>query len=1290
MSILVEGTLLSPAGHVIGNADIVLTSISTSLVVLGGTPLSIQTDSYGRYSFTLNNGNYAVSVSNEGNNWFSGMITISDITMPKSINALLLNDAMMAEIPVDYWSYFQAQTGILFENFKNIDDAVALTSHAKNETVNAKDITLSAMQDAKIYSELAQSGSDAYADVQAAQKAINDGVEKRQFFIVKGTDNSWSERYENVSGVATATGDIVYSSIGIDSISNSQARLFETGGGVSYSIGKTGVWDNTITSGWAVGFVPRDHLVNFIELWTTPLLGISYFEVRIYQRSVDLVTTMPGDVKDTLLWAGSISAEMVGQKSKYVTEYQLSRFEFPALTVSSRSTVMITLQPFNTRNEAVYMSVGRCDVGDISGLTGSQIGFWRDTSLGEWKIAGNDSNLHRVAIRAGYKIDTPEKFVADSVDFYDINPSHEVIPNDSTFYGDAAGGNSDFFGWQIAFTDYVGKASAFSMVHTNLLLNEKIRYFVTLRPKALRSLARQLRKDPADINIYSGELDVRDIAINNGPTNVVYRFPEVIIPDGYFIGIEVIAVAEGDVNGHMGIGCHLYASESEMPIDPIAIGFFVRQNNWPGWSTIARVNKRAIAASIGTDLRVPTRAKVYSLDGKVDALETEFAVLPDLLEVETIKSFERQSNSSQWSYTSIPDDKTFFAWSVPVPDATGVLKSVSMVLDGIARNTHVKVTLWTRLRADLELVDIPLSRPGDKTFYSATVAANTLASDNAYHTIVMPVPEFQIPDDSYVLIQAESLVNASNGFLGTGSNTYATGALPPIYLRGWYRRRSFNGETWRTIAGGGAVAVSADFEVIETVKNLTLQLQQEVTDIQTGFLATFIDRYNPMLTVEGTTLNFAGSTATVDGVQKPFAGTLQFSLDQSTGGTETKSGYALKNTGSGTQWPSNPNAWLGRKWISGVSVVRVSDGVLLAPGADYNIDGYGGKLRGLKSVADFLVNATYDFKLERYDLIQIDPTSLVLSVVKGTERNFDVQEYMPVADAGKVPLYYALVAGNSVDLEPVYRYLDLACEMFSNTDALTLQLHNKRVLQKTFGKLAQKLPIKLVGHGDSITAVANISNPETTPNGVTRDIQRFLQGGYGQDTLDTKYPGQDWADGGGAIHVKIGWNWRLKEHIESKYGVTVNYLNYGMSGTNSTSGASANRMNAIMSNNPDLMVLCFGMNDNGEATLYANMRAIIERAVSGGCEVVVMPIPRTPIHEDGRYSLETWRYMNRQIYRAAIDSGAAYVPANWLTEEYGRGGIGLALTSLCGADLRNHPGGREMEVYGKALINLFA
>ncbi|HHQ6551491.1 TPA: prophage tail fiber N-terminal domain-containing protein [Serratia fonticola] len=218
MSILVDGILKSSAGNVIGNADIVLTAISTSLVVLGGTPLSIKTDADGHYSFTLHNGNYAVSVSRDGNNWFSGMITVTDLTVPKSINALLLQDAMMAEIPADYWSYFQSQTGILFTSFTKIDEAVSTSVESKNISVAAKDTAVSARNDAEIFSDIAQSGSDSYPSREEAQVAINNGTETRRYFPVKGGGDIWAERYENVSGVATPTGQTLPSGSAINTL----------------------------------------------------------------------------------------------------------------------------------------------------------------------------------------------------------------------------------------------------------------------------------------------------------------------------------------------------------------------------------------------------------------------------------------------------------------------------------------------------------------------------------------------------------------------------------------------------------------------------------------------------------------------------------------------------------------------------------------------------------------------------------------------------------------------------------------------------------------------------------------------------------------------------------------------------------------------------------------------------------------------------------------------------------------------------------------------------------------
>lgn len=214
MSILVDGTLKSPAGNVIGNADITLIAISTSLIVLGGTPLTVKTDQDGRYSFTLHNGNFAVSISKDGNNWFSGMITVTDLTVPKSINALILQDAMMAEIPSDYWSYFQAQTGILFTSFGKIDEAVEITTTSKDVTVAARDEAVAAKESAKANAEYVQNMADADTyyitpgDPDGTIAGLAGTVEGKSFRVAQGIGADVSFiYYRKAGGVAFAIAD---------------------------------------------------------------------------------------------------------------------------------------------------------------------------------------------------------------------------------------------------------------------------------------------------------------------------------------------------------------------------------------------------------------------------------------------------------------------------------------------------------------------------------------------------------------------------------------------------------------------------------------------------------------------------------------------------------------------------------------------------------------------------------------------------------------------------------------------------------------------------------------------------------------------------------------------------------------------------------------------------------------------------------------------------------------------------------------------------------------------------
>lgn len=192
---------------------------------------------------------------------------------------------------------------------------------------------------------------------------------------------------------------------------------------------------------------------------------------------------------------------------------------------------------------------------------------------------------------------------------------------------------------------------------------------------------------------------------------------------------------------------------------------------------------------------------------------------------------------------------------------------------------------------------------------------------------------------------------------------------------------------------------------------------------------------------------------------------------------------------------------------------------------------------------------------------------------------------------------------------------------------------------------------------------------------------------------DTKalWPRFNFGDGGGAIHVKLGWNWSLVEFFEKQFGVTVDYLNFGGSSTTSApteqNGLWPARMDPVLASGGHLMVLAFGTNEKMQESTYENVKEIIVRAKAAGMDVIVMPYPRVnPL--GGQDTLSQWMFTNRKLYEAAID-GAAYCPADWLTAGPG-GGVPVHLESFSGANWFNHPGPVEFAAYGRALCDLFA
>ena len=87
----------------------------------------------------------------------------------------------------------------------------------------------------------------------------------------------------------------------------------------------------------------------------------------------------------------------------------------------------------------------------------------------------------------------------------------------------------------------------------------------------------------------------------------------------------------------------------------------------------------------------------------------------------------------------------------------------------------------------------------------------------------------------------------------------------------------------------------------------------------------------------------------------------------------------------------------------------------------------------------------------------------------------------------------------------------------------------------------------------------------------------------------------------------VYWN-RLKNKIlEVRNYVPVNVINAGIGGI--TASMSLERMDSqVLCHNPDLIIVCFGLNDvNAEYDRYINaMRVIFEKSLKSGAEVIFM------------------------------------------------------------------------------------
>jgi len=408
-----------------------------------------------------------------------------------------------------------------------------------------------------------------------------------------------------------------------------------------------------------------------------------------------------------------------------------------------------------------------------------------------------------------------------------------------------------------------------------------------------------------------------------------------------------------------------------------------------------------------------------------------------------------------------------------------------------------------------------------------------------------------------------------------------------------------------------------------------------------------------------------------------------FMLDATAVATATKD--STLNKSGAKFWISNPNEFLGFCNISNVVVTNKANNTALTSGVHYEVDSFGGKLIGLTDTV-YNVSVSFTHTMQRYDLIQINPFTLAVSVKKGVERTQDPSEWMVEVDPPCRALCRVLVTGNKTEIIPLSEYIACGGKPYvSKPEFDALRLHNQSCLKRIFAKLNKGQNISLVGYGDSITAMGGYH---------TEDIPNENHDWYGffatlpQDTQTAKVPTFNY-EGGGGGRMHTGWNWVLKDYLERTYLNEVMYWNYGVSGTDSANGARDQRLSYPLSKNPDLVVVAFGMNDAGSSALYTNLVKIVNTFKNAGADVVLMPVVRTPTLPYVGYQGEAWRQVNRFVYSAAIDSGAAYCPIDWYADDSHFGGMGISSKHFCTQNMFNHPGPYEYSIYGKILVSIF-
>ncbi|MFW2003028.1 hypothetical protein [Acinetobacter ursingii] len=403
--------------------------------------------------------------------------------------------------------------------------------------------------------------------------------------------------------------------------------------------------------------------------------------------------------------------------------------------------------------------------------------------------------------------------------------------------------------------------------------------------------------------------------------------------------------------------------------------------------------------------------------------------------------------------------------------------------------------------------------------------------------------------------------------------------------------------------------------------------------------------------------------------------------------SETRTITLLKS--EDVSW-ENRNEYLARYMHD---VIVKKGNVTLTEDKDYKNFSWYGKLNAiLDSLNNASVSVSYAYEPFRVDVIGLNTESKTIVVLAGAERSYDPYEYIAEIPENIKPLALALVQGNTCEvfsLGDVYEIAGLPIQ--PTGDWNMIMQHNQRCLSTTLAKLNRKENIKLIGFGDSITACEWVGAKGLweVPNGMERDRLNYLSRFYPADTLSkiSVFSRNDDSNGVITDHAEIGWNWYLKNYIEKKFGVTVNYENWAIGGGAVWDGK--NRMQFVLPTvaNGDLAVICYGTNGGIN---YSDLKAIIDGFQSKGVSIIFMPIPRAnPSNNHNASHDDIWSSINGVIAQSALKNSCAVVPTWHYIPRSASMSIGLSDKFHSNQNLINHPGIYEFKCYGRMLINAF-